>query len=149
MGEETWVQRFEPESMHKLIEWHHMTTPKKKKFKSALSAGKIMVTDFWDTNGVILVNFLSSGTTVSSDCYVETQRNLNARHHQVHPTTKMSEVLLIHSSARRYISVCTTEKNINLDGQCYCIHPIVLICTIRYDLCEPLRKKSARTPLCQ
>jgi hypothetical protein len=37
-----------------------MTAPCKPK-KKVLSAGKIMVTAFWDENGVILVNSLARG----------------------------------------------------------------------------------------
>jgi len=48
MGDETQIHCFEPNSMQKLIEWPHMATPRKNKFKSAQSAGKIMVAVFWD-----------------------------------------------------------------------------------------------------
>jgi len=48
MGDETRVHCFEPDSMQKLIEWPHMATPRKNKFKSAQSSGKIMVAVFWD-----------------------------------------------------------------------------------------------------
>jgi len=40
------------------MEWHHMTWPIKKKFKSVLSAGTIMATVLCDEKGVVLVNFL-------------------------------------------------------------------------------------------
>jgi hypothetical protein len=47
-GDEIWVDQFEPESNWKLIEWHHVTFQREKKFKSVPSAGKIMATVFWD-----------------------------------------------------------------------------------------------------
>ena len=39
--------------------------PRKKKLKSVLLAGKIVVTVFWHKKGVVLVNFLPRGTTVN------------------------------------------------------------------------------------
>ena len=45
---------------------------------SMLSAGKIVVAAFRMRKGVILVHFLPRGTTVNSDCCIETLRSLNA-----------------------------------------------------------------------
>lgn len=90
MGDETWAHCFEPESMQKSTEWPNMVTPRKKKLKSAQSAGKIMVALFWDDKDIILVNFLSRGIRMSFDCYTDTQKSLNAHHHQVCPTRNMS-----------------------------------------------------------
>jgi hypothetical protein len=36
------------------MEWRYTSSPAKKNFKSAPSAGKIMLTLFWDMNGPIL-----------------------------------------------------------------------------------------------
>lgn len=40
MGDETWVHHFEPKSKQQLMDLHHITPPRKKTFKSALTAGK-------------------------------------------------------------------------------------------------------------
>jgi len=53
-----WVNHFEPESKKHLIE-KQQTTPRKNKFKSVPSAGKIKVTDFWDDKSVSLCGPLS------------------------------------------------------------------------------------------
>ena len=60
-GDETWVFDFEPESKRRSMEWCHPTSPRIKKFKAQNSAGKIMATVFWDSQGVILVDFLLKG----------------------------------------------------------------------------------------
>jgi len=39
--------------MAAIVDWHHPAS--QKKFKATLSAGKVMVTVFWDAEGVILV----------------------------------------------------------------------------------------------
>ena len=71
-GVETWVHYFEPESKRASIEWRHLTSPSSKKFKSQQSAGKVMMTVFWDSAGVILVDYMSKEATINSDVYVDT-----------------------------------------------------------------------------
>ena len=68
-GDEIWIHHFEPESKTPSMEWHHPTSPRSKKFKSEQSAGKVIVNVFWDSVGVILVDFMSKGTTINSDVY--------------------------------------------------------------------------------
>lgn len=53
-----------------------MTLPRREKFKSKLSEGKLMATVFWDDKGVIII-LLASKMTVNSDCYTETPRKVS------------------------------------------------------------------------
>ena len=78
-GNESWVHHFEPESKKASMEWRHPTSPRPKKFKFQQSAGKVMVTVFWDSVGVILVDFISKGATIISDVYIDTLKKLKAR----------------------------------------------------------------------
>jgi len=60
-GDETWVSRSKQQSM----EWRH-TLQTKTKFKQTTSTQKIMCTMFWDTKGVLLVDFLPQGSTINA-----------------------------------------------------------------------------------
>jgi hypothetical protein len=71
--DETWIHHFEPETKRQSMEWHHTTSPRKKKFKTIPSASKIMVTIFCDPEGLILIDLLSRGQTINSGVYVETE----------------------------------------------------------------------------
>jgi histone-lysine N-methyltransferase SETMAR len=55
-ADETWVHRYEPESKAQSMVWKSPTSPVAKKFKSQPSAGKIMLTLFWDMEGTILIH---------------------------------------------------------------------------------------------
>jgi hypothetical protein len=57
-GDKTWVHHFAPESKRQSMEWKHPGSPVKKKFKCQPSAGKAMLTLFWDSQGVILEHYL-------------------------------------------------------------------------------------------
>ena len=53
--DETCAHHYEPEMKRQSLEWHHTQSPRKKKFKTTPSAGKLMFTVFWDMDGVIPV----------------------------------------------------------------------------------------------
>jgi len=52
------------------MEWRHVNSPSKIKFKTLPSAGKEMCTVFWDRKGVILLDLLESGQTFKSERYI-------------------------------------------------------------------------------
>ena len=60
-GEEKWIHHYEPESKCQSVEWKHLTSPLKNKFKSQQSAGI-----FWDSQGPIFEHYQEGGITVSS-----------------------------------------------------------------------------------
>ena len=57
------------ESKRQSMQWKHPSSSANKKFKTQASAGKVMLTIFWDVNGPILVRFQEKGQTVTSDRY--------------------------------------------------------------------------------
>jgi hypothetical protein len=62
-----WIHHFEPETKRQSVyEWHHTTSPRNKS-KAVPSASKIMVTVFWDCEGLILICVLPRGKNINSD----------------------------------------------------------------------------------
>ena len=72
--DETWVFHYEPESKRRSMEWKHVSSPVKKKFKSQKSLRKVMLTVFWDRNAVS--NWLR---TRSTEFYAKGIDNLISR----------------------------------------------------------------------
>jgi len=105
-GDETWVHHYEPESKRASMEFRRKGSPSPRKFKTFPSAGKLMLTVFWDMQGVILIEFLEPGSTVNSDSYVRTLSSLKARIRRVRPD--MKTVHLQHDNARPHTSRQTT-----------------------------------------
>jgi hypothetical protein len=60
------------------MEWCHKGSPSPKEFKTQLSGGKFKASVFWDSKGVIHVDFLPHGVTINAQHY----RNL--LHSDVH-----------------------------------------------------------------
>jgi len=113
-GDETWCHHYEPESKRQSMEWRHVNSPSKKKFKTLPSAGKVMCTVFWDRKGVILLDFLEPGQTINSDRYIATLTKLKARISRVRPEKKKTTFLLQHDNARPHTSLKTVEHIANL-----------------------------------
>jgi hypothetical protein len=60
------VHHYEPESKAQSVAWKRLTSTVAKKFKIQPSAGKIMLTLFWNMEGAILVHFTPKDETVNS-----------------------------------------------------------------------------------
>jgi hypothetical protein len=56
-AEEKWVPNYRPDSKAQSMAWKCPTSPVAKKLESQPPAGKIMLTIFWNMEGVILVHF--------------------------------------------------------------------------------------------
>jgi hypothetical protein len=56
-SDETWVHYFTPESKQSNMEWYSKHSPTPNKFRTHVSAGKVMVSLFWDSEGVITLIF--------------------------------------------------------------------------------------------
>jgi hypothetical protein len=68
-GDESWVHYHQSETKKASTEWRHTSSPKLKIFRSQPSAGKVMLTLFWDERGVILEHYMPRGNTVTSVTY--------------------------------------------------------------------------------
>ena len=112
-GDETWCHHYELQSKRQSMEWRHVNSPTKKKFKTLPSAGKVMCTIFWDRKGVILQDFLEPGQTINSDRYIMTLTKLKARISRVRPKKKTT-FLVQHDNARPHTSFKTMEHTANL-----------------------------------
>ena len=90
-----------------------MNSSSKKKFKTLLSAGKVICTVFWDRKAVIVLDFLEPGQTINSDLYVATMTKLKAQISRVRPEKK-TIFFLQHDNARPQTSLKTVEHIVNL-----------------------------------
>jgi len=97
--DETWVLHITPESKQQSLLWKHTGSPKRKKFKQMISKRKIMCTVFWDTQGVLLVEFLPQGTTINSAVYCEKLKKLRCAIQNKRRGMLSATILLLHDNA--------------------------------------------------
>ncbi|CAI6357430.1 unnamed protein product [Macrosiphum euphorbiae] len=104
-GDESWVHHYDPENKRQSMEFRHKTSPAPKKFKVQASAGKVMLTVFWDSKGLIHTEYLEKGSTINSIRYIETLKRLKKRIKRVRPN--LTQLLLHHDNARPHCSRAT------------------------------------------
>ena len=122
-GDKTWVYHYEPESKRQSMQWKHPSSLASKKFKTQASAGKVMLTIFWDVNGPILVHFQENGQTVNSAGYSDMLVNkLKPAIRSKHRVLLSKRVLLLYDDARPHMAVhaVVTLRAQNL--RCWNIH---------------------------
>ena len=69
--DETWLHHFDPESKVQSMAWKHVTSPPPRKFRVVVSARKVMVTVFWDADGIVLIDYLEHGSTIIGTYYAD------------------------------------------------------------------------------
>ena len=108
-GDETWVHHYKPESKWQSMEWKHPQLPCKKKFKIQPSAGKLVLTVFWDSQGPVLEHYQERGTTINSARYSEmlTDRLKPAIWSKCRGL--LSKVVLLHDNALPHTAAHTAE----------------------------------------
>jgi hypothetical protein len=60
IGDESWVHHFTKTKAASMA-WKHTTSLIRKKFKTTPSTEKVLLTVFWDAEGVLLLDFLEQG----------------------------------------------------------------------------------------
>ena len=73
---ETWVHHFDPETKVQSKEWKRPGSPTPRKFRLNRSAGKVMLTCFWDAQGVVLADYLEKGAAINNEYYAEELKQL-------------------------------------------------------------------------
>ncbi len=76
-GDEVWVFHHDPESKQESMEWRAKGSAPPLKTRQQKSAGKVMATIFWDTEGVLLVDYMPHGRTINGEYFAQVVRNLH------------------------------------------------------------------------
>ena len=123
-GDETWVHYHKPETKKASKEWRHTFSPKPKKFCTQPSAGKVMLTLFWDEQEVILEHYMLRGNAVTSATYADLLKN------HLCPAIKSKQrgllstgVLLQHDNARPHTAHSTVATIQDLSFE-FLPHPL-------------------------
>ncbi|GFS22650.1 histone-lysine N-methyltransferase SETMAR [Elysia marginata] len=90
-GVESWVHHFDPESKRQSMEDWHKSSPSARKFKVVTSARKVMLTVFWDSEGIVHIEFLKQGNTVNSEWYISSLSKLSAPYKARNTASRQSQ----------------------------------------------------------
>lgn len=121
-GDETWVHHFEPESKQESMQWHKKGAPPPKKFRVSESAGKVMATIFWDSTGILMIDYKDKGVTITGTYYAMLLERLREAIKEKRRGKLSKGVLLLHDNAPVHKSHIATAA-LNRCGFESLVHP--------------------------
>ena len=97
--DETLVHHFDSEAKKQSVQWKCPGSPPPKKFKRVSSAGKVMTSVFWDSQGIIIMDYFEEGCPINGAYYVEELRWLHQRYVKKRSGKLTRGVLLLQDNA--------------------------------------------------
>ena len=122
--DETWVHRYQPETKEQSKQWKHTSSLTPKKAKVVPSAGKVMASVFWDSQGVILIEYLQKGHTVTGQHYSAQLKRLREVIKEKRPGMLTKGVLFHQDNAPAHTSLVAMATIHNCGFDLFPIHLI-------------------------
>lgn len=97
--DETWVHHYTPETKQQSKQWVKAGGPAPKKAKSIPSAGKVMASVFWDAKGILLIDYLEKGRTITGKYYSNLLDQLDAKIREKRPGLKKKKIIFHQDNA--------------------------------------------------
>ncbi|UYV71081.1 hypothetical protein LAZ67_8001652 [Cordylochernes scorpioides] len=95
-GDETWVCGFDSETTQQASEWRFKNEPRTKKARKAPSRVKVMLTVFFDYQGIVHHEFQQQDSTITADSYLGVLRRLREAIRQKRPELWRSKSWILH-----------------------------------------------------
>lgn len=108
--DETWVHYHTPESKRQSAEWLERHEIRPKRPKDQRSAGKVLASIFWDAHGIIFIDYLQKGTTVTGEYYAALLDKLNDEIKHKRPHLAKKKVLYHQDNAPSHTSLKAMAK---------------------------------------
>ncbi len=121
-GDETWCHYHIPTCKQASLTWKHKNSPRATKTKTKTSAGKVMMTLFFDVRGPLLIEWMPKGTTINAPRYVDTLMQLHKNIKNRRRGKLSAGVVLLHDNAKPHTAKLTQSilNTLNLE---VLIHP--------------------------
>ncbi|KFD59075.1 hypothetical protein M513_00238 [Trichuris suis] len=98
-GDEVWLCHYDPESEQQSRQWKHVNSPRPKWARLEPRSGKILATIFWDAEGILLINYMEDGGTVTGKYYANLLLQLREEIKEKRRRKLSRKVLLLHDNA--------------------------------------------------
>jgi histone-lysine N-methyltransferase SETMAR len=69
--DESWVHHYDPASKEESKQWQKRGSDPPVKFRVQKTAGKVMASVFWDADGILLIDYLAHGATITGSYYAQ------------------------------------------------------------------------------
>lgn len=125
--DETWIHHYTPETKEQSKQWTSPGETAPKKAKTVPSAGKVMATVFWDSQGIIFTDYLENGRTITGQYYADLLDRFNAELMKKRPHLAKKKSFFT-MTTHQLIHPQSPQQNWSNYATNYClIHPILQI----------------------
>jgi histone-lysine N-methyltransferase SETMAR len=83
--DETWIHHYTPESKQQSKQWTEAGCSVQKKTRLISSAGKVMASVFWDAEGILFIDYLEKGKTITREYYSNLLAKLDGKIREKRP----------------------------------------------------------------
>lgn len=108
--DETWIHHYTPETKIQSKQWTGKGESAPKKAKVVPSAGKVMATVFWDSHGIIFIDYLEKGKTITGVYYASLLDQLKVEIAQKRPHLQKKKILFHQDNAPAHTSIVAMAK---------------------------------------
>ena len=108
--DETWIHHYTPESQQQAKQWVAAGGSAPTRPKTQQSAGKVMASVFWDMHGVIFIDYLEKGKTITGEYYCGLLDKLKEEIKKNRPYLNKKKVLFLHDNAPSHRSLKSQAK---------------------------------------
>lgn len=108
--DETWIHHYTPESKESAKQWVGPGGSAPKRPKTQQSAGKVMASVFWDSSGILFIDYLEKGKTINSDYYCALLDRLKNEIAKKRPHLSKKKCIFLQDNAPAHKSIKTMAK---------------------------------------
>ena len=108
--DETWIHYYTPETKEQSKQWISKGERAPKKAKTVCSVDKVMATVFWDSKGIIFIDYLEKGKTITGEYYASLLDRLREEINKKRPALRKKKVLFHQDNARVHTCAVSMAK---------------------------------------
>ena len=108
--DETWIHYYTPDSREASREWVEPGGSAPKRPKTQKSAGKVMASVFWDARGIIYIDYLEKGRTITGVYYAALLDRLVDEIKEKRPHLQKKKILYHDDNAPSHTSIIAQTK---------------------------------------
>ena len=113
--DESWIYCYDPETKRQSFQWKHAGSPRPKMARQSKSTHKLLMIPFFDSTGMIYMQWVPTGQTVNKEYYVEVLREFRKRFRRKRPALfKSGQWHFLQDNAPVHNSILVTDYLINM-----------------------------------
>jgi len=85
--DETWIHHYTPESKQQSKQWTEAGCSASKKTRSVPPVGEVMASVFWDTEGILFIDYFEKGKTITGEYYSNLDEKIREKGQCTRPQT--------------------------------------------------------------